>query len=291
MNQYCLSALSFLDPMLRRSQSMMIACDFDGTLCPIAETPSDVHVAPNMLGVLRLIANSPSMKLAIVSGRAIEDVARRIPVDAVFAGNHGLQIRGGGIEYEHEHARQVRPQLERCCRELREILKPWSGAWIEDKHLSATVHFRAVDPREHEALRRAVRRSIAGRSRSIGLRAASKALELYPKIGWHKGDAVSYIKQQCGPFDTCVCLGDDYTDENMFEAAPGNINIRVGQNRPTKASLYLNDPSDVAIFLQHLWDIDESKADMQSVATAASGPRACPSTGDVTGQKSTGLFS
>jgi trehalose 6-phosphate phosphatase len=267
MTQYCLSALSCLDPVLRQSRRTLIACDFDGTLRPIASSPSEVRVAPYMLEVLRHISSSPRLELAIISGRSLKDVARRLPVDAIFAGNHGLEIRGAGLDFEHECARRLRPELEQTTRELAVALNNWPHAWIEDKRLSATVHYRGVETAQHHALRCAVRRCVVGRNQAIGLRAASKALELYPKVGWGKGSAIRHIGEAIGPFDLCIAIGDDYTDETMFCDSPDHVSVRVGIDRPTKARYHLNDCSGVAIFLQHVWDVCELGAETR-VATA-----------------------
>src|SRR4051794_16012206 len=123
MTQYCLSDLACVDRLLGRARTVLIASDFDGTLCPIASSPSEVRVAPYMLEVLRSVAASSRIKLAIVSGRALQDVSRRVPIDnVIFAGNHGLEIEGGDIRFEHEHARNLRPALQNSCRELARVL-------------------------------------------------------------------------------------------------------------------------------------------------------------------------
>lgn len=264
MTQYCLPALSSFDPMLRQALRILVACDFDGTLCGIANLPSEVEVAPYMLATLRRMAASSRVKLVIISGRKLDDVAQRLPIDAVFAGNHGLEIRGRGLQFEHEVARQLRPELRRGCHELVEVLRPWPEAWIEDKSLSATVHYRLVDVCEHHLVRRAVRRCVVGRYPCTGLRAGRRALELYPKIGWDKGAALNYIKDHSGPFDVCICLGDDQTDETMFHDVPGQINIKVGPCRPTRAKFHLLEPTGVAIFLSHVLDVCEPSTDSKA---------------------------
>lgn len=268
MTQYCLSSLDALDPAISEARQILIACDFDGTLCPIANSPSEVRMAPYMLETLRSISSSARLKLAVISGRSLDDLTKRLPVDAVLAGNHGLEIRGAGLDFEHECARRLRPELERATQELALVLSPWRKAWIEDKRLSLTVHYRAVDPCQQNALRRAVRRCAVGRCPSIGLRAAKKALELYPKVGWSKGAALTYVKQNTGPFDLCFVIGDDYTDESMFHEGGDQIGVRVGPGLMTSARFYLNEPSDVAVFLQHIRDVSEIPAERWAGAGA-----------------------
>lgn len=258
-----------VDSMLRRARNVLVACDFDGTLCPIASTPAEARVPGYMLDVLRNIAGSERLKLAIISGRALNDVVKRAPIgNVIFAGNHGLEIRGGGIVFEHADARRLRPALEQQCRDLAGIIERWRGAWVEDKYFSATVHYRGVSPSEHDNLRRAVRGYVVGRNASIGLRAASKALELYPKVRWDKGTALAYIREHSGPFDLSVAIGDDATDEHMFRECR-EISIKVGPGRSGLAAMQVAEPSGVAVFLQHLWDLCELRGQPETAGAAA----------------------
>ena len=269
MTRNCLSALPSLDPRLAEAQRILICCDFDGTLCPLADSPAEVRLAPSMLEMLRRVAACERMRLAIVSGRALGDLARRAPVDgAILAGNHGLELCGGGLRFEHECARPLHPFLERSRGELATLLKPWPAAWIEDKALSLTVHYRAAPASQRPEIRRAVRRHIAGRNPLIGLRAASNALEVYPKIGWDKGAALGYVREQLGPFDLVIAIGDDYTDEDMFRECPRDIAIRVGAAWASRATLHLRDTASVAIFLQHVWDVRQLRSQWQPAGAA-----------------------
>lgn len=266
MTQHCLAAIPSLDRDLADARRVLIACDFDGTLCPIAQSPAHVHVPPSVLDALRLISASDRITLAIISGRELQDVSKRLPVDAIFAGNHGLEIRGAGLRFDHPCARRLRPKLKRQCEQLRELVKRWPGAWVEDKGLSATVHYRAVEDTQHHAVLCAVRRYAVRRDSPFGVRAGRKALEIYPRIGWDKGAALNHIRAKAGPFDLCICLGDDQTDENMFHHAPDQINIRVGRGRPTKARFHLDDTSEVATFLRHVADVRRASNHFRSPA-------------------------
>ena len=232
----------------RDAQHVLIATDFDGTLCPIADSPEQVRVAPEMIAALRRLVQSPRIRLVVISGRSLADVSSRLPVDAVFAGNHGLEIRIDGKDFQHRVARRLRPDLAVVCKFLREVIKPWQGCWLEDKDLTATVHYRNVDPSERAGLVQAVTKTVEPlRSRFI-LSYAKKALELCPKVPWNKGNALKYIQKKIGPFDGCVCLGDDESDEAMFKANPTQWNIKVGYG-PSSAQFYLPDSSAVTAFL------------------------------------------
>jgi trehalose 6-phosphate phosphatase len=258
--KYALAHLPELDELLYGARRVLIATDFDGTLCPICELPENVRLSPGMVAVLRAISACDRMVLAVISGRALSDIACRVPVPAVIAGNHGLEISGGGIVFENPEARGLRPTLEQACDALASALRPWSGAWVEDKYLSATVHFRLVEPHSHRCVLRAARNALASFGRSFALRAGNHALEVRPNVNWEKGSALGFICRESGPFDVVITLGDDRTDETMFGGAPGHVDIKVGPARPTRAAFHLSDSADVAIFLSHVLDFCRLRA-------------------------------
>ena len=259
--KYCLSMLPEVDAMLRRAGRILIASDFDGTLCAIADSPSEVHLASATLEILRHAATCRRLTLAVISGRSLVDIRRRLPLNILFAGNHGLEIAGYGLEYEHDGARQLRSCVSDACKTLADAVRQWPGAWVEDKDLSATLHFRKVDRRHHNSILLAARRSLGVLGASLALRAGRLALEIRPKVGWDKGNALQYIHEKAGPFDACICLGDDRTDESMFRANQGQMSIRIGPlTTGSAATHYLLNPAEVAILLSHIVDVCGSEA-------------------------------
>ena len=258
--KYCLSALPEIDIMLRSAKRILIATDFDGTLCPIADAPSEVHVSPATLEILRYALLCQRLSLAVISGRALADVRVRLPLDITFAGNHGLEIAGRQLNFEHAGARQLGPSLAAAREALTNAMHQWPAAWLEDKGLSATLHFRKVDRRHHNSLLFAARRCLGTFGPQLALRVGKCALEVRPRVPWNKGTALQYILEKTGPFDGCVCIGDDRTDETMFRANRGQVNIRIACTRRTDATHYLANAGEVAILLSHIVDVCNSEA-------------------------------
>ena len=248
----CLSSLPEIKLMIHGARRILIASDFDGTLCSISASPSDVCVAPATLEILRQTIAADGLTLAVISGRALSDVRSRLPLNITFAGNHGLEIAGDGLAFEHAGARQLRPALGAACQVLKDALREWPAAWIEDKGLSATLHFRKVKERHHKAVLLAARRSLQPFGSQLALGLGNRALEVRPNVAWDKGYALRYIWEKAGPFDASICIGDDRTDETMFHANRGQLNIRIGCYGVTDATHYLSDSTEVAVFLSHL---------------------------------------
>jgi trehalose 6-phosphate phosphatase len=221
--------------------------DYDGTLAPIAEDPAAVQMAPAMQRVLTALVQHPRYHVGIVSGRALTDLKTRLCGQGLYlAGNHGLEIAGPGIRFQHQEAWELRPALDTLRQEMTSDLETIPGAWVEDKGLTLSVHFRRVSadrvPEVEAHLLKHVTPGIdAGR---LALRTGKAVLEIRPHVEWSKGEAVSWILEQIrleNPTTSvlAVYLGDDDTDEDAFRVlASAGVGIVVGSDRYGSAAQY-----------------------------------------------------
>ena len=124
---------------------MFLFLDYDGTLAPIAESPEKAAISHTMHTLVAKLAER--MPLAIVTGRGLDDIQQRIGIEnAVYAGNHGSEIRARRETLISQQSEQNRRVLEELLDRLRAALSPFPGVFIEDKGLTASVHYRKVDP-------------------------------------------------------------------------------------------------------------------------------------------------
>jgi trehalose-phosphatase len=187
--------------------------DFDGVLAPIVERPEDAVPPPETRAELERLVAKYSL-VAVVSGRAGDDVRARLGVDDVVCiGSHGLELE---------------PQADRWRRTLAAFAAgaPWPPEEIEVKGLAVAFHFRA-----HDDERRAVREldAIAETAREEGLvaRYGRKILEVLPPVGSHKGTAVRHLIDERG-LRRALAAGDDTTDIDSFAALDGlEVAVRV----------------------------------------------------------------
>lgn len=229
---------------------VFLALDFDGTLAPIVGRPEDAALPAATASLLRVLAASEPVTLAIASGRAIPDLRRLVALDCFYIGNHGLEIEGPGLSFVHPDALLRRSMLHCACADLDAALGGLDGAFLERKGLSATVHFRQVDEDLHGRVRGAVFSAIRPYSACLGVVPARKALEIRPLVAWSKGAALQFVIERSGSARPLViCAGDDDTDETMFRADPEAISIHVGSDRETSAHYTLPGPAELASFL------------------------------------------
>jgi trehalose 6-phosphate phosphatase len=244
-------ALPDIDSLLRRARRILIASDFDGTLCPLIDSAADVRPAGDVIELVRRLGAHPDSEVAIITGRSLTDVRPRVPVDVAFAGNHGLEIAGKGLAFEHPEAARLRPVLKLVCEALDEVVAPWPEAWMENKGLSATLHYRSVQIQYHDELTEAAAECMK-RFPQFQLHSGVKSADVLPNVAWDKGFALDYLCRQLGPFQLAICMGDSAPDEAMFRANSEGVNLHVGINAQSAATYFLPDSYATGAFLLHV---------------------------------------
>jgi trehalose-phosphatase len=239
---------------IARSGRVAVFLDYDGTLTPIVSHPENASLSDSMQKALReLVARAP---VAILSGRELDDVRRRIDIDGiVYAGSHGFDIDGPrGLR--RQVATEFLPKLTIAENELHEALDGIPGARVERKRFSIAAHYRNVKENDVPKLERAVS-SVGARHPELRRINGKKVYELLPDIGWDKGHAAMWLLEA---FDLKhqnvrpIYIGDDSTDEDAFRALEqSGIGILVcEQEQPTAASYSLRDSGEVERFLRAL---------------------------------------
>ena len=238
---------------IRDAGSLSVFLDFDGTLAPIVDHPADAHLDSRVQAALKALAAREDVLLVFVSGRAAADLESRIGIEnAVYAGNHGLEITGR-VQFVEPGALAKQDLLKRIVESLAVSLRHISGAWVEDKSLTATVHFRQASPREERAIANIVHAALAHHSALFQLNAGKKVFEIVPRTKWHKGAAVCWINARlAGAGTASIYIGDDRTDEDAFVHLPGAVTIHVGNSADTAARYCVDSPQQVREFLEWL---------------------------------------
>src|SRR3954467_10671606 len=74
-----------------RTPRLLVTSDFDGTLAPIVNHPGDARPLPAAATALRALADLPGTTAALISGRALRDLAVLSGLSAPvhLVGSHG----------------------------------------------------------------------------------------------------------------------------------------------------------------------------------------------------------
>jgi trehalose 6-phosphate phosphatase len=210
----------------------LLALDFDGTLSPLVPMPAAAAMDPRIAPLLPpLIALMP---VAVVSGRGIADLAGRIPVKGVIlVGNHGnewepVDEHGEGDAEAGADSRSA-GQRQVCIDWAAALAAPLAalgpGLAFESKSVSLSIHYRlAADP---PRMREQLLELIGSLSPAPEIIEGKFVFNLMAPGLVTKFEAVAelVVRHRCG---TAIFVGDDVTDERVFERAPPQwLTIRV----------------------------------------------------------------
>ncbi|RJG04839.1 trehalose-phosphatase [Noviherbaspirillum cavernae] len=224
-----------LDELVR--PGMLCAFDFDGTLAPIAREPHGVLVPAAVARRLAHLADHAA--IAIVTGRAVDDVRPRLDFPASFiVGNHGLEgVPGRDVPADHFAARCA--QWERSLPlALRQhgIVDP--GIHVENKGCSLSLHYRLA--REREALEPRLADICRSLQPSAHVIEGKFVFNLLPVNGINKGEALNRLIEASGA-RSAIYVGDDTTDEDVFRLRRTDVlSVRIEPDERSAAEFHLH---------------------------------------------------
>ncbi|MCG2578698.1 trehalose-phosphatase [Dechloromonas sp. XY25] len=221
-------------PPARREWAYFL--DFDGTLLELAPTPDAIVVdaaLPILLDDLRAACGGA---VALVSGRALDDLERRLALPALIkAGQHGLERRDAAGQL-HRHAT---PQLAKQA--IRVALLPFIAAHpallLEDKGLTLALHYRQAPELATEA-HSLLLQLVDEADHGLMVQQGKSVLEVRP-AGIDKGTTlVDYLDEPPFRGRRPVFVGDDRSDEHAFQLVNDRGGISVGVGAGTLNARY-----------------------------------------------------
>lgn len=236
---------------LARTPVLLVATDYDGTLAPLVDDPESARPLRESVVALRLLAGLPSTHVAVISGRALRDLARMVgePEDVHLVGSHGSEF---DPDFAQSLPSEVRALNERVRAQLAEIAAAVPGARIEPKPASVAFHYREAPAELANGVLHAVEKG-PGALEGVFTRHGKKVVEL-SVLPTHKGDALARLRQRVGA-SAVIFIGDDVTDEDAFASLGGpDLAVKVG-DEASRASLRVADPEAVARLLARLAEL------------------------------------
>ena len=269
----------------RLSHSRLILLDYDGTLVPFAPRPRDAVPPPRVVELLRRLAGAPGLTAAVVSGRARTDLETwfgHLP-DLWLVGEHGAYVRSPiAREWEmarphpgHEWKRRVLPVLEH-------FMDRTPGSFIEEKELGLVWHHRLADPEFGEWVANELVATLDEMLADTELHAIRGNKTVEVRFAWaNKGAVVDRLQTLRPDADFRLAIGDDRTDEDLFQRLRGEAwTVRVGEG-PSSARYSVDTPAEVVAFLEATVDAADSSRAVPAPASADAGrvPAAAPARG------------
>lgn len=237
-------------PVPRLPENACLLLDFDGTLIEFAATPAAIRVPPALLSLLDALRTTLDGALAIVTGRALEDIDHHLaPLQLPAAALHGMVRRDGeGRVSCTSSAASFAAQAARIRQRLLAWVTAFPGLLLEDKGLALALHFRGYqgNAAQLHALMSELRSLL---SPDMELLQGELVVEVRPR-GSDKGTAVEAFLAEA-PFKgrVPVYLGDDLGDLPAMTAVKsyGGMAIAVGER--IAAPWQLRTPADARTWL------------------------------------------
>lgn len=237
----------------KTADSRLILLDYDGTLKQFVASPDKVLARPSakVRRIIRSFTDDPKNKVIIVSGRP------KSTLESFFENKGlGLVAEHGGWIFEAGVWVKSSITSARWKKSLKPIMEQYTartpGATLEEKDFALVWHYRQVSPDlayvRKEELMMELRNLLGGSE--VEVFEGEKVVEVKPR-NMHKGAIVTELLTR-EHWDFILCIGDDYTDEDMFQALPGRAyTIHVG-NDGTDARYVVPSVEDVVTLLAEL---------------------------------------
>lgn len=236
----------------RNAKKRLLLLDYDGTLVGFKNLPADASPDAQLYFLLDTLAADKNTEIAIISGRDRATLEGWFAhKDYTLVTDHGVWLRKRGEDWA---------SLERLKSDWKEKIRPilesftdsTPGTFVEEKEYSLAWHYRRADPdlgslRTME-LKHMLTTLLANNSLSV--LEGNKVLEV-KSSNVNKGRAAARLTLE-NSYDFILSIGDDWTDEYMFDELPDTAHtIKVGTQK-TAAHYFTNDTHEVRKILEVL---------------------------------------
>ncbi len=256
-----------LENRILAKRFLFIGLDYDGTLTPIVRHPDQAELAKDTKSLLADLSHLPNTLVCIISGRSYQDVRRKVGVSRIiYAGNHGMEIKGRGVSFLVRDSKKITKEVSQICRNLNQRLKGIAGVWVENKGLTASIHYRLAESEDAQKAKSIVSPLVEDYA---GLRLArgKKVWEIRPNLDWNKGKAMAHVLDRCltkswRRRSAVVYIGDDRTDEDVFSLLRQDGITALVSRKPrqgSSAEFFLTHPREVRSFLEWLCNLWEDR--------------------------------
>jgi len=231
---------------------VLMVCDYDGTLSPTVGEPAHAWLSADVRRNLRVLADCPNVRLAILSGRDLGDLRARVGVaDAIYGGCYGLEVDGPDLAFSHPEAEAQQESLRTIGLALNQGAQVVSGMRVEAKRLGVALHYRDVPLAQMGQVEVELSRAIQRSGYRLKIFHGSKVIEILPQVAWNKGQCALWIRETTLRSSSrpllMIYMGDDWTDEIAFEALSRQaITIKIGPPVPASRAHYRFDDIDTA---------------------------------------------
>ncbi len=241
---------------LARTPVLLVALDFDGTLAPLVDVPSEARMVTTARAAIDRLVELPDTHVALVSGRMLADLQsvseQQADSRVLLAGSHGTQFH---LPYGSEVPPALNPSADvaTVSADLADALSTLDNVWVERKPYGFVVHTRLANEdgtaRAHTILEGFARDRLHGWRRRGGHDVVEYSERAEGK------DAAIRVLRDAVHATAVLFAGDDETDEDALRSlSAGDLGVRVGGGT-TAATVRVADAEAMAALLLQLADM------------------------------------
>lgn len=244
----------------RQAKKRVFMFDYDGTLTPIVKDPQAAIPSDRVIRTLKTLAADPNNNVWIISGRdqAFLDEWMGHIAELGLSAEHGSFMRHPRTEnWENLTEKADMKWQSEVMDVFQHYTERTQGSFIERKKIALTWHYRRADPEYGAFQARECQKQLDGtvaKKYDVEVMTGKANLEVRPRFV-NKGEIAKRLILEYGdePPEFVLCLGDDFTDEDMFRSLRQSslpvdhvFSVTVGaSSKQTLASWHLVEPSDV----------------------------------------------
>ncbi|WPH00329.1 trehalose-phosphatase-like protein [Acrodontium crateriforme] len=247
----------------RASQRRLFMFDYDGTLTPIVKDPQSAIPSDRVIRTLKSLASDPRNAVWIISGRDqafLEEWMGHI-TELGLSAEHGSFMRLPDANHWENLAEMYDMSWQKPVLEVfQHYTEQTPGSFVERKKIALTWHYRRADTQRGIDMSTECQKHLedtVAKKWDVEVMAGKANLEVRPRFV-NKGEIAKRLVREYGEGpsrapDFVFCLGDDFTDEDMFRALRGSklnpdhvFATSVGaSSKQTLATWHVLEPADV----------------------------------------------
>ena len=242
---------------IARTERLLVALDFDGTLAPEVDDPDAARALPAAHAAVERLAALPGTRVALVSGRSVDDLERvsRFGDEVLLVGSHGIELRlddPDDVIALNDKERESMTLLEQVLEQVADSL---DQVWLEPKPAGYALHTRLATSRRSRVAHLVALSEARAEVDDLKVRMGKNVIEFSVR-STTKGEAVEHLRRYTDA-TAVLYAGDDVTDEDAFRRlrgeVPGAVTVRVGSpDVETAAEFVVDDPAAVRGMLERL---------------------------------------
>ena len=221
--------IGLIEDAYANAKRRVLFLDYDGTLVGFKSTPEQAKPDEELKELLRALTRDYKNTVVIISGRdryTLDKWLGDIPLH--FYASHGLWLRHPGekwnmtVQLDNAWKKSIAHMLE-----LYTVHMP--GSLIEEKDYSLAFHYRQCEPDMTAFKLNELKVALMSMTESMSLeiQEGNKVLEIKDNRVKKGYGATQFIQNQ--HFDFILGVGDDFTDEDLFNALPSEaFTIKIG---------------------------------------------------------------